>query len=644
MVAENPSAEQLVPGQLPPLLVSKSKKGYYFVMTYTNKWDPVNKRSMRVDSRVAGEIEGGEKDGRVRFRPEFVSRYPLLEKYDILHQGKKWYRRLRPEVPETADEVLETLSAGGTKLSELEDSKLLAILRKLKGEPLAAGATRALGKIAEDSGIASALKEVFPRNGDYLKLLSLAEFLVIERNNALSNYPEFAENTLLPYPKSMDSSVISRLLQRITVRQTEDFLSIMCEEWMKRYHKDDEPVFLALDSTSISTCSVHQNLAGFGKNRDGDDELQQINIVLMVDHRTGLPVWYRVYNGAVPDVSTVSGVIRASVELGLKYRVILVSDKGYVPAGNITEAIISDIGFIFNCKVNSGGSWVQDEIIKAADRLKSPDSYDDTIMQHAVTVKVNWKYEPFPVNGRRKSFSGSKELFLHLYFDEGIYLRRRQVLLRDLSSLKKGLNGGELREEELSASQRDFRDTFLVRDGITGEWAVNGSAVDNALRFRGIRALVSDSVGSALEAHREYAARNCVESAFRTLKDHLDCDRFLTSDDDATWGKCFLQFTATVLTLMVRFRLAAYDDRVRSGQLKGKPIHLSDHRVIRSLHGIKATKYPKGFVYDEIVGKKLAMMTALNVKPPSKERFTHDYSDGVDDESEVDPVSSEQAS
>ena len=174
---KNPSAEQLVPGQLPPLLVSKSKKGYYFVMTYTNKWDPVKKRSMRVDSRVAGEIEGGEKDGRVRFRPEFVSRYPLLEKYDILHQGKKWYRRLRPEVPETADEVLETLSAGGTKLSELEDSKLLAILRKLKGEPLAAGATRALGKIAEDSGIASALKEVFPRNGDYLKLLSLAEFL-----------------------------------------------------------------------------------------------------------------------------------------------------------------------------------------------------------------------------------------------------------------------------------------------------------------------------------------------------------------------------------------------------------------------------------------------------------------------------------
>lgn len=86
---------------------------------------------------------------------------------------------------------------------------------------------------------------------------------------------------------------------------------------------------------------------------------------MVVDHKSGQPIFYCIYDGTVLHVSS---VIRQSLDINLQYKIILVSDKGYISPDNITEAIDNNIGFLFNCKVNARGGWVQDAINGIYDR------------------------------------------------------------------------------------------------------------------------------------------------------------------------------------------------------------------------------------------------------------------------------------
>lgn len=619
-------------GELPPMLIIKGKKGRYFVVIYKNQWDKVNKRSMRVGTRVVGTIKNYQKDGEVCFNQEFIAANPWIDEYVVTHQGRKWDISIRTEDdiydPQLTEAEAPLDRETFLNLSPVDQENFL---RRVKSRQYMGGAAYALGQIAEQSGLSSALAKVFSRNSQDLKLLSLIFYIVINSKNALSHYPEFAEMTYMPYRGNIDSSAASRLLKSITLPKIEEFLELMSKKWMEEHHSDQKtPIFLALDSTSISTYSQELDQAERGHNKDGDD-LDQLNILMLADHKTGLPVYFRLYNGAVPDVSTVEGVIRSAIELGMHYRVVLVSDRGYTSSGNITEALIHNIGFLFNCKVNASGHWVQDEINKVYEELKAADSYKPLIGQHAVTSKIMWNYDPHPVEGKRKSYRHGKELTVHLYFDPKIYETAKSNLLNSVAMLRDELNSGVLNEQSMTTAQKN-KAARLLQQVKDKRWKINGEALEKELRFSGIRALVTDTVEDAIEAHRVYSERQVVESAFLTLKHRLGCDRFLTSDNDSTLGKCFLQFLATSLSLMVRRRLAQWEDSIKSGERKGeKLIHMSDSRVLESLHTIRVTPYEGiGLIYDEVVGKKRKLMEALGVEPPSKTRHSQSCKDGID--------------
>lgn len=87
---------------------------------------------------------------------------------------------------------------------------------------------------------------------------------------------------------------------------------------------------------------------------------------------------------------------------------------------------------------------------------------------------------------------------------------------------------------------------------------------------------------------------------------------------------------------MVRSRLAEWDARVRSEEQKqSHAIHISDSRLLHSLHNIKAMQYKgKGIVYDEAVGKKKLYMDmeSLGVTPPCTTRYTQPYKGSIYEE------------
>ncbi|MCR5537290.1 MAG: transposase [Succinivibrio sp.] len=176
------------------------------------------------------------------------------------------------------------------------------------------------------------------------------------------NYEEFAECTRLPFQRPLSSTQINRLCCSITEEQIEKFFVYMDEEFRLEHAEKEQfsPTFLALDSTSLSTYARPLSAADYGHNKDGD-ALPQVNLLFLTGQSTGLPLYYRTYDGAVPDISTLRKVIASRERLKLNNSVVFVSDKGYMSAQNINDCLRNNIHFIFNCKLNGHDkTFVQD--------------------------------------------------------------------------------------------------------------------------------------------------------------------------------------------------------------------------------------------------------------------------------------------
>ena len=127
-----------------------------------NVWDRELKRSKRGESKKIGTILGGQKDGKIRFDEAFLQEHPEFRNYQVERKGK--------------DYVFTQISEEGITLEQARNIKKLH-----------AGATWALDQIVADSPVGEFLKECFPRNKDYKKILSLAYFLILNQNNSVSS-------------------------------------------------------------------------------------------------------------------------------------------------------------------------------------------------------------------------------------------------------------------------------------------------------------------------------------------------------------------------------------------------------------------------------------------------------------------------
>lgn len=99
------------------------------------------------------------------------------------------------------DYVFTPMNEGGFTLSQAMEVKQLH-----------AGATWALDQLVVQSPIGEALKTAFPQRRDYLKVLSIAYFIILNQDNNISKYPTFAEATRLPWGAPLHPSSIGRIL------------------------------------------------------------------------------------------------------------------------------------------------------------------------------------------------------------------------------------------------------------------------------------------------------------------------------------------------------------------------------------------------------------------------------------------------
>ncbi len=588
--------------KLPPILVNKAGSVYY-VYTYKNVWDRELKRSKRGESKKIGKILGGQKDGVICFDESFLQERPEFRSFQVERKGKEY--------------VFTPLNESGTTLTQLQEVKQLH-----------AGATWALDQLVAQSPVGEALKWAFPQRRDYLKILSICYFIILNQDNNISKYETFAEVTRLPWGAPLAPSSISRVFRKIRNQQIETYFSVFRDELLEQQEKygDKNEITLALDSTSGSNYVIN-NLLNLERHRyEDEDNLPLINLLALTEYESGIAFFYRAYDGKVPAAKTVSQVISENAGLSLK-NVVFVSDKGYSDAKNINDCLRNKLGFLFIVQCAMPDSFAQELIDGEKENLRDLNRMDWLTKVFQITKEINWTFESDLVEGQvtSKKTKESTILYWHIYFNRQFVENARQGLIERIDRVREKIyNGEELDENELTLLEDVFE---KHEEGDMISYTISNEKVDQKLRYKGYQMLVSDKISDARKAWCVYQERRILEDTFKTLKSRLSCVRNRVSDNESLIGKTFVQFLATSIEMIVRARLRKYLEEGKASD--SLPTDYDPARgILDSLNNVMQTKFCEGYYFGESAEQKRGLFEALGVSVPGPEtEKEQDYED-----------------
>ena len=588
--------------KLPPILVNKAGSVYY-VYTYKNVWDRELKRSKRGESKKIGKILGGQKDGVICFDESFLQERPEFRSFQVERKGKEY--------------VFTPLNESGTTLTQLQEVKQLH-----------AGATWALDQLVAQSPVGEALKWAFPQRRDYLKILSICYFIILNQDNNISKYETFAEVTRLPWGAPLATSSISRVFRKIRNQQIETYFSVFRDELLEQQEKygDKNEITLALDSTSGSNYVINDLLNLERHRYEDEDNLPLINLLALTEYESGIAFFYRAYDGKVPAAKTVSQVISENAGLSLK-NVVFVSDKGYSDAKNINDCLRNKLGFLFNVQCAMPDSFAQELIDGEKENLRDLNRMDWLTKVFQITKEINWTFESDLVEGQvtSKKTKESTILYWHIYFNRQFAENARQGLIERIDRVREKIyNGEELDENELMLLEDVFE---KHEEGDMISYTISNEKVDQKLRYKGYQMLVSDKISDARKAWCVYQERRILEDTFKTLKSRLSCVRNRVSDNESLIGKTFVQFLATSIEMIVRARLRKYLEEGKASD--SLPTDYDPARgILDSLNNVMQTKFCEGYYFGESAEQKRGLFEALGVSVPGPEtEKEQDYED-----------------
>ena len=404
------------------------------------------------------------------------------------------------------------------------------------------GATYLLDQIGVKLGITNDLKTCFPN--DYKKIESLAYFLILENTNAISRFNKFSKTHKHPYGNDIPSQRSSELFQSITEEAKMKFFRL---QGKRRLEKE----YWAYDSTSISSYSEELKQVKYGKNKDGEN-LPQINLALLFGEESGLPFYYRKLAGNIPDVKTVTELIRELNVLGYK-KAKLVMDRGYYSTENINGLYKQHNKFLIGANVTL--SYIKAYIKELGEDIRNYEHYSDLYKVYYRSKTIAWDYtQKRPYKG--DTITAARRMYLHLYYNPEKAVEDDQQRTAYYVCLEKELLSGKRKPEH----EKDYVKYFIVHEtAVRGRKIIpNNEAMNRARKLYGYFALISNEVKDPIEALQLYRTRDVVEKAFGNLKERLNCRRTLVSSDASLEGKLFVIFISLIYLSYIKKQMQKY--------------------------------------------------------------------------------------
>ena len=420
--------------------------------------------------------------------------------------------------------------------------------------------------------------------GTAQKIISLARYLFATDGQSLPGILTWQYNHPLPYAQGLSEKIYHNLFVQIGRDEAlqQNFFKSRCRNLGKMSA-------LAYDSTTISTYSNNQIEARYGHNKAGDG-LKTVKLLTLYSIDARQPVAFTKQPGNIPDVLTVKNSLQQLSALGLDAAEII-TDNGYYSEQNLAEMFCAGYHFLTLVKTNI--KWVKKEIDGHMDEFTSIGSacpFDPGI--HGITVKLMHTFtkkrkrssdKKGLSKGDRETFN--RRIYLNIYFSLSRQNQDRMAFEADLMELKTVIESG-IPVEELPKGAQDKAEKYLLirhwGDKITVSF--NDKACQEAYRYHGFFALVSNKGKDTFECLRKYRKRETIESFFETGKQHADGNRIRVWDTDTLRGRMFVQFVALCY-------YEYYSNEIRKlKQLLGKPNGEAIHDTKGNLDDEKSLK------------------------------------------------------
>ena len=243
--------------------------------------------------------------------------------------------------------------------------------------------TRLLGKITETEGFIPSSKDELRRKSEQLPQVDIKTFGVFnlfsdlmkdEIDSLKEFFDEDACEKLLSF--SMMRWAYQTPIKRATSYHSHDFCSehwstkSMSDKlisanlkyfgenrekvvgWMKTLLKDvpeDEQNFVLMDSTHALSVSDNLAVNAKGYNPNFDFE-KQIRLMYLFSAQMKQPVYYRLINGNITDVKSMSLCIK---EMDVRDRVVFIADKGFFSAENVVAMEEEKLSYIIPLQRNN---------------------------------------------------------------------------------------------------------------------------------------------------------------------------------------------------------------------------------------------------------------------------------------------------
>ena len=453
------------------------------------------------------------------------------------------------------------------------------------------GATYLLDQIGIETGITSDLKQCFPRT--YKAIMSLAYFLVLQPETAISNFERWSELHPHPFGENIPSQRSSELFQSITEEAKMNFFRL---QGRRRAHEE----YWAYDSTSISSYSQQLKQVKWGKNRD-KEPLPQINLAMIFGEKSGLPFYFRKMAGNIPDVKTLKELLRELRVLGYG-KVKLVMDRGYYSTDNVNLLYKEHLQFIIGA--TTALAYAKAAIREHGEKMRQWVHYNETYRVYCYSETIAWDYtQERPCKG--DVIEGEKRMYLHLFYNPEKALEDEMNFNAFITSLHRELLTGQRVPEHENAYNKFFTTKVTPVRGVRVEPIE--AAMNKAKSRYGYFVLISNAVKDPIAALELYRNRDVVEKAFSDVKDRLNGRRTLVSSEQSLNGKLFVQFLALIYLSYIKKHMQEHE-LFKKYTMQG---------LLNELERIECFTEPgKAPFVGEVLAKQVAIYEAMEVRPP----------------------------
>ena len=239
---------------------------------------------------------------------------------------------------------------------------------------------------AKKTGVWLSLKRVFPH--DWKMMLTIVEAMMSYPSRALYRPKHFHDvcwHTAVDKPTEYG---ITQALEAVDPASSQRFFS----DYQRRVQAKqgitaaEQLIVCALDTSSISTYSAMLEAAKFGKNKEGD-AMAQINLLMVCDNQTGIPLYYRSLPGNYSDKNVLESTLFELRSAEFRRGTMVVADRGFYSQENVKLLLRGNFRFLIGMPLTAG--MYKDAIHEAHEVILDTENFIEPIGMHCYVKEVS---------------------------------------------------------------------------------------------------------------------------------------------------------------------------------------------------------------------------------------------------------------